>query len=152
MATNFITYTKHAVAGSSRIKATICGHIFNIQATDDIDNGCIVGKGDYVAPEYYKEIAATAFEGKIIDKAANGNWYVEVTKAENAYLVLSVPLIYEEYTRKMQEEANFYNAKGDLMRCYELVPGDVFELSEEGFTGTPAKSATVNLAAKKVNV
>lgn len=152
MATGFLNFVKHAVAGSSKLKATICGHIYNIQAAADIDNGCIVGKGAYVAPEYYAEAAATTFTGKIIEKAANGNWYVEVETASNAYLVLTVPMIYEQYTKRMQDESNFYNAKGDLMRCYELVPGDIFELSDEGFDGTPVKGKSVTVNAKKVKV
>lgn len=152
MATGFMNFTKHAVAGSSKLKATTCGHIYNIQAAADIDNGCIVGKGAYVAPEYYAEVAAGSFTGKIIDKAANGNFYVEVESAENAYLVLTAPMIYEQFTSAMQEESNFYNAKGDLLRCYELVAGDIFELSKEGFTGEPAKGSAVSVAAKKVKV
>lgn len=152
MATGFMNFKKHAVAGSSKLKATTCGHIYNIKANADIDNGCIVGKGDYVAPEYYAEAAAGTFTGKIIEKAANGNFYVEVETAENAYLVLTAPVIYEQFTSRMQEESNFYNAKDDLMRCYELVPGDIFELSAEGFTGEPAKGSAVSVTAKKVTV
>lgn len=38
------------------------------------------------------------------------------------------------------------------MRCYELVPGDIFELSAEGFSGTPAKGSAVSVASKKVTV
>lgn len=152
MATNFMNFTKHAVAGSSKLKATIAGHIINIQAAADIDNGCIVGKGEYIAPEYYAEAAAGEFSGKIIEQAANGNWYVEVESAENCYLVLTVPLIYENYTTRMNHESNFYNAKDDLMRCYELVKDDIFELSAEGFSGTPEKGASVSVSAKKVTV
>lgn len=152
MATGFMNFAKHAVAGSSKLKATTCGHIYNIQAAEDIDNGCIVGKGAYIAPEYYAEAAAGTFSGTILDRAANGNFYVEVVSAENALLVLTTPLIYEQFTTRMQEESNFYNAKDDLMRCYELVPGDIFELSEEGFSGTPAKGASVSVTDKKVTV
>lgn len=150
MATNIYNTTKHAVAGSSKLKATICGHIYNIVAAADIDNGCIVGKGAYVSPEKYAEAAATTFTGTIIEQAANGNWYVEVASAENAYLVLTVPLNYVEGIYGGEEY--FYNAKDDIMRCYELVPGDIFELSVEGFDGTPAKGASVTVASKKVKV
>lgn len=152
MATGFMKFTKHAVAGSSKLKATVSGHIYNIKATEDIDNGCIVGKGDYVASEYYAEGTATTFTGKIIEKASNGNFYVEVETASNAYLVLTSPVIYEQYTKRMQDESNFYNEAGDLMRCYELVPGDIFELSAEGFTDTPVKGASVSVEDKKVKV
>ena len=67
-------------------------------------------------------------------------------------LVLSVPLIYEEYTTRMQEESNFYNAKGDLLRVYQLYVGDVFTLSAEGFDGTPEVGKTVSVVSKKVKV
>ena len=154
MATSFIDFsTKHAVAESTKLKATIVGNIWNIKATDDIDNGCIVKRGDYVAPEYYAEAAATEFTGKIIEKAANGKFRVEVTAVgELEGLVLSVPLIYEEYTTRMQEESNFYNAKGDLLRVYQLYVGDVFTLSAEGFDGTPEVGKTVSVVSKKVKV
>ena len=154
MATSFIDFSKkHAVAESTKLKATIVGNIWNIKATNDIDNGCIVKRGDYVAPEYYAEAAATEFTGKIIEKAANGNFRVEVTAVgELEGLVLSVPLIYEEYTTRMQEESNFYNAKGDLLRVYQLYVGDVFTLSAEGFDGTPEVGKTVSVVSKKVKV
>ena len=154
MATSFINFdNKHAVAESTNLKATIVGNIWNIKATNDIDNGCIVKRGDYVAPEYYAEAAATEFTGKIIEKAANGNFRVEVTAVgELEGLVLSVPLIYEEYTTRMQEESNFYNAKGDLLRVYKLYVGDVFTLSAEGFDGTPEVGKTVSVVSKKVKV
>ena len=154
MATSFINFdNKHAVAESTNLKATIVGNIWNIKATNDIDNGCIVKRGDYVAPEYYAEAAATEFTGKIIEKAANGNFRVEVTAVgELEGLVLSVPLIYEEYTTRMQEESNFYNAKGDLLRVYQLYVGDVFTLSAEGFDGKPEVGKTVSVVSKKVKV
>lgn len=157
MSTSMITYTKHAVAGSTRLAATIAtggDGIIDIKLTADRDNGVIVGKGDYSSAHYYAEGAATTFTGKIIDKAANGNFYVEVATAVNAYLVLQVPVIYEQYNTKMQEESNFYNASGSIVRAYKLVPGDVFELSAEGFVGTPAKGSSVSVDAttKQVEV
>lgn len=144
----------HAVAGSTRLKATTAGHIYNIEAAADIDNGCIVGKGAFLRPEVYAEAAASAtFAGKIIGQAANGNWYVEVTACEEGdCLVLTVPMIYETYITENQDEANFYNEKGDILRCYELYVGDVFELSEVGFTGKPEAGKTVSVTAKKIAV
>jgi len=157
MAVNFLQYTKHAVAGSSKLSATTAtggAGIINVKLSADRDNGVIIGKGAYVDMEYYAEDAATTFEGKILDVAANGNYYVEVTNAENAYLVLQVPMIYEAMTTRMQEESNFYNAKDDIVRCYPLVAGDIFELSVEGFSGDPVKGAevTVDPATKQVAI
>lgn len=145
MATGFLNFkTKHAVAGSSKLKATVAGHIVNIRLTADADNGIIVKKGDYEKAEVYKEAAASAeFRGKVIDKAANGNWYVEVTAVNEDYFVLQVPMIYEEYTTQMQHESNFFNQKDDIVRAYELYVGDIFELSPEGFTEEVTKGDTV---------
>jgi len=153
MATNFINFTKHAVAESTNLKATTVGNIWNIRAAANIDNGTIVKRGDYVAPEYYAEDAATDFEGEIIEKAPNGNFRVLVTEiGELEGLVLSVPLIYEEYTTKMQEESNFFNAKDDLLRVYQLYVGDVFTVSAEAFTGTPVVGKTLTVGSKKLVV
>ena len=154
MATSFIDFsTKHAVAESTKLKATQIGNIWNIEAKDAIDNGRIVKKGKYLRPEVYQEDTATTFAGKIIEKAANGAYRVEVTAiGEGEGLVLSVPLIYEEYTTKMQEESNFFNAKGDILRVYELYVGDVFTLSADGFDGVPEVNKTVSVSDKKVKV
>ena len=154
MATSFINFdTKHAVAESTKLKATQIGNIWNIEAKEAIDNGRIVKKGKYLRPEVYQEDTATTFAGKIIEKAANGAYRVEVTAiGDGEGLVLSVPLIYEEYTTKMQEESNFFNAKGDILRVYELYVGDVFTLSADGFDGVPEVNKTVSVSDKKVKV
>jgi len=151
MATNFINFeTKHAVAGSSKLHATTAGHIYNIQieTTAGLDNGSVIGIGAYVEPEVYKEAAApTTFEAVVDDVAANGNYYVRVTKPEGALLVLSVPSTYYDYTSQMKAESNFYNAKGEIARAYELYAGDIFELSKEGFTGEFVKGDKVEVDA-----
>lgn len=153
MAVGFLDFSKkHAVCGSSKLKATITGHIYNIQIEADLDNGSIVAKGAYVKPEVYKAKDSTGFAGVILDKAPNGNWYVEVTDPGDALLLLQVPLIYEEYTTAMQHESNFYNKNGDIVRAYELHAGDIFELSAAGFDGTPEKGKTVSVANKKLKV
>lgn len=152
MATNFLNFSRHAVAGSSLLKATTAGRIFNIKIEEDLDNGSIVAKGDYVAPEYYKAKDSTGFAGVVLDKAANGNWYVEVTDPGDALLLLQVPMIYEEYTTRMTYESNFYNASGDIVRAYELYKGDIFELSAEGFTGNPVKGKTLTVENKTLKV
>ena len=61
-------------------------------------------------------------------------------------------MIYEEYTTRMTYESNFYNASGDIVRAYELYKGDIFELSAEGFTGTPVKGKTLTVENKTLKV
>lgn len=149
MAVGFLNFDKkHAVAESSKLKATFGGkHIYNIQISKDLDNGTIVAKGDYIEPEIYAEKASTGFSGVILGQAGNGNYLVEVVEAGDAVLLLNVPVIYEEYTTRMQAEYNFYNAKGDVVRGYELAIGDIFALSAEGFEGQPSAGASVTVNA-----
>ena len=147
---------KHAVAGSTRLLATNYGkHILSVMIDEDMDNGCIIGVGDFETMEYYAQAAAGTFTGTIVAQASNGNWYVQVdTVAEGTGLVLTPPLLYEEYNRTLQEEWQFYNAAGDIVRLYCLAPYDVFELSDEGFDGTPVvgASVTVNANTHKLTV
>ena len=147
------TSTKHAVAGSTDLLGTTGGkHIRDIQVAADIDNGCIIGKGEYVAPMYFKETTPTSFAGVVLGQAANGNWYVEVTEADNAFLVLQAPVIYESNIAAFAAESNFYNAKDDIVRCYELAVNDIFEVSAEAFDGTPEAKKTVSVESKKLKI
>ena len=144
---------KHAVAFPSKLVAQNGGeHIYNITLTSDTDNGNLVARGDFEDLDRYTEAAVTTFEGKIQKQAANGNWYVEVEEAGDALLVLQVPMLYEEYTTALKHESNFYNANGDIVRAYELYAGDVFEVSAEGFSGTPAKESAVTVTGKKLTI
>ena len=60
--------------------------------------------------------------------------------------------IEEDYTKSFKNEKRFYNAAGATVRGYELAVGDVFELSAEGFDGTPEAGKTVTVANKKLVV
>lgn len=144
---------KHAVAFPSKLLAQTYGaHILNVQLTDACDNGNLVGIGEFVDLDLYEEAAATTFEGKIQKQAANGNWYVEVVNPGDSYFVYMQPFIAEEWTNKWKAESNFYNAAGDVVRAYQLCKHDVFEVSAEGFTGTPVAGASVSVADKKLVV
>lgn len=100
---------RHIIAESSKLKATIAGHIFSVEADANIDNGRLVALGDYAGDEYYEMKTPTAKDAVV--------------------LLLQVPLIYQEYTRLDQAEYNFTNAKGDIVRAYELVKGDIFTVT-----------------------
>lgn len=158
MANSFLNLEKkYATAGSAKLHATTAGHIYNIVVQDNIlENGTIVGRGDYVSFDSYKQAAApTSFAGKIIDKAANGNYYIEVVTPADALLVLQVPTTYYNYTSQMVAESQFFNVKDDIVRAYALIKGDVYELSAEGFKVAPTeasigKSVTVDATTKKL--
>ena len=156
MAQSVINIVKHAVAGSTRLTATkgFGGHgPVDIKITKDLDNGSIIGKGDNISGQVYAMAQPTTFTGKILkEKAANGNFYVEVATAANAYLVLTSPVTYYDWTEKMKAESTFYNASGDVVRAYPLFPGDIFELSAEGFDGTPEVGASITVDTSKYQV
>lgn len=144
---------KHAVVGVGRLLTANGGaHIYDILAGADRDNGSIVGLGEYIAPFYHAETDATAFTGEIVDILGNGNYLIQVKEATNAWLVATSPLIYEEYTQSFQDEANFYNEKGDKMTCHELKVYDEFEVSALGISGEPTIGATVTVTGKKITV
>ena len=63
--------------------------------------------------------------------------------------------IAEDWTNRFKKESNFYNAKGDVVRGYELAKRDVFELSAEGFTGEElgeGKKVTYDSVSRKLKV
>ena len=138
-----MTITKHAYAFQSKLLAGNGGeHIYNILLTADRDNGVIRGKGDWVEFDLYEEAAAPKdFAGVIVDQAADGNYYVEVTEPADAILILEVPEIDIDYDARFTDPKNFYNKEGDTVRGYALHKGDIFELSAEGFTTTPSASS-----------
>ncbi len=125
------------------------GHIYNIHLTADTDNCTLVGRGAWEALDLYTQDAAPEFSGVIREKAANGNWYVEVTTATEALFVYDAPVIAEDYNRDFQKESHFFNESGKVVKCYSLIKGDIFEVSENGFEGTPNAGSTVTFANGK---
>lgn len=117
--------TGHVVAESSRLKATGAGHIYDLEMIEDTDNGTIVALGAHVEGQVYK---AKAF--------ANG---------DKPYFILTPPLAYNG-KKAWSDEKYFYNAKGEIARAYELYVDDIFTVSEDAFTGTPAVGKFVDAA------
>lgn len=144
------TIEEHNVAFPSKIAASAGSpHIYNIRLENDTDNGQLVGKGDWVAFDEYKEADAPTFAGKIQAQAANNNWYVEVTADTEALFVFDSPIIAEDYNTKFTAEKNFFNEAGKTVKAYSLIKGDIFELSAKAFDGTPSAGKTVSYSNGK---
>lgn len=109
-----IVGAKHVVAESSLLKATEVGHILSMKCQKDLDNGSIVTRGDWIEAQVYK----TA------DYAAG----------KKPYLVLTPPIGYNSDRRSYQNECYFYNATGEVARCYELHVDDIFTVSADAIT------------------
>ena len=120
-------------------------HILNIELTEDAWNGKMIAKGDYKSLDLYSEglVAPTEFKGKVLEKAPNGQWYVEVEDATDVYMVYNTPLIEEEYSNTFKKETNFFVPAGEVARAYTLCKNDVIALSEDNFDGTPTKGAAI---------
>lgn len=147
-----ITIANHAVAFPSKTLASNGGkHIFNIQlaeaASAYVDNGWFVGKGSFVELDLYNAVAPTSFEGTVVGKASDGNYYVEVSDPGDALFVYHVPMIEETYNNTFKKESNYTNSPTQVVRAYELAKGDVVEISADGFAGDIAVNDTVELKA-----
>ena len=145
-----VSIAKHAVAFPSKVLARDGGkHIYNIQlaeaASAYVDNGWFVGKGEFVELDLYKAAAPTSFEGKVVGKANNGNFYVEVVTPGDALFVYQVPMIEETYSNTFKKESNYTNAPTQVVRAYELAEGDIIEISADGFAGKVAAKDEVEL-------
>ena len=126
--------------------------MYSLQHTDDAWNGAVVAKGDYVSLDLYKAKDAVKVNAKIVDVAANGNFYVEIQEdipATEALIVYNPPVIEEEYSNAFKVESNFYIPKEMEERAYPLREGDIWELSKEAFTGAPAVGSTITTITEK---
>ena len=156
MANMFIKYElgKHATANPSNLLAAEQGeHIFSVELTTDADNGNLIAIGDLKSFDLFKEKAVTTFTGKIVQKMPNGNFLVLVEDAGDACLVYNVPVAAEEFTSRWKNESVMYNKAGSIVRAYGLRKWDRFEVSAEGFTGTPEVGKSITgVADKKMTV
>lgn len=144
---------KHAVAYPSMMLATNGGkHIYSVELDKDTDNGQIVAKDAWKGQQYYGVKDSTGVEAVVLEQAANGNWYVEITKPADGLFIYQVPMIEEEYTKEFQKESNFYNLKGDIVRAYEMAVGDIVEVSEGGFDVKPEAGKVLTVENRKFKV
>lgn len=142
---------QHATANPSNVLSggTYGGHMFSIKLNSDTDNGNLVAVGDWIGLDQFAEATATKFEGKIVEKMGNGNYLVMVTDPGDSVLVYQVPVGAEDWTNTWKKESNLYNVAGDIVRCYGLVKYDRFEVSKEGFYGTPEVGKSITGVDKK---
>lgn len=129
----------HAVCFPSKLVAGNGGeHIVNLFLTADRDNGVIRGIGAWKDYDRYTEANAPAsFSGKIVDTAADGNFYVQVDVPADAVLVYEVPEFTNTYDSCFLDLHNWYNPKDSTVRAYVLHKYDIFEVSKEAFTTEP---------------
>lgn len=147
------TIEKHSYGFPSKVAASAGSpHIYNIRLTKDHDNASLVGRGKWVGFDEYEETTVPAFEGLVREQAANGNWYVEVTKDTDALFVFDSAIIAEDYNSEFKKESNFFNEKGKTVKAYSLIVGDILEISEEGFDGEIVAEKKVTYESDKYKI
>lgn len=150
----FYEIAKHATANPSNILSGEYGskHMYSIELSSDCDNGNLVAPGEWLGLDRFSEAEATTFTGKIVEKMGNGNFLVLVTSKTDetdACLVYQVPVGAEDWTNEWKKESNLYNKAGDVVRAYGLSYHDRFEVSAEGFEGTPEVGAEITGVSNK---
>ena len=132
MAQDYIN-ANHIICESTNILSTNFGggHIYSIAVSEDMDNGLLVARAEYVAEEYEDEV-----------------WNMkEYAAGDEALLLLNPPLLPMTELRGYATEDRFYNAKGDRVRAYTLRIGDRITLSENAFDAAPEAKQYVTYSA-----
>lgn len=128
-----IIKANHIVCESTNILSTNFGggHIYNIAISEDMDNGLLVARAEYVAEEYEDEV-----------------WNMkEYAAGDEPLLLLNPPTMPMTELRGYATEDRFYNAEGDRVRAYTLRLGDRITLSENAFDTAPAEKQYVTFDA-----
>lgn len=154
MAFDVVANATHNIFFPSKLLASSNGkHQYDITLTAVHDNGTLVNRGTWNSFDNYNEasVASTnSFAGVIRQEDAtnSGNWFVEVTADTDLVILYNSPVSpYPE--EKLQNEALFYNAIGDVVRGFELAKGDIFELSTSAFSGTPEAGKSLTYSSGK---
>ena len=121
----------------------------NIVIAKDRDNGELVKRDpNWVGFDNYNEVALTdadTVEFVVQRKDGNGDWYLEVTKADAGIYFLYNSAVSPYNEKELQDERVMYNKEGTVVSGYELRVGDIITISENGFdtAKAPVAQATV---------
>lgn len=142
-----ISTNKHAVAFPSRIASSAGSpHIYDIHLAKNHDNGDLVLRDvdKYIKLGTYEESAtAPTFSGIVRQANVKGEHFIEVAEDTDALFVY-MPEISPYNERSLKDAALWYNAAGDTVKAYSLIVGDMFEVSDDKFTGTVKEGAKVS--------
>ena len=119
MASNFekYLYDKHGVFHATLMHATDIPSAFYTMVNEDaeMENGSV----SVLKPENYVE---------------DDVFKVEAPKITDKVVILANDVkIYEEYTKRMQEESQYFIGQGERIRAFETFETDRFSLSKEAF-------------------
>ena len=131
---DLVTPDLHGMWESSRVKASIVGHLYDAIVRDDadkeieVDNGVGIKVGNFTGDGLQTRYATIAAAG---DKIA---------------VTGSPAIVKDAFTKQQEAEYHFYHKEGVVAKAYELVEEDIFAVAEYQFTsGTPTVGAFVTV-------
>ena len=124
---------KHAICNTDLMHGTTdaSGRV-NVLIPEDLDNGSVLKIGALAAGEreaFVGEKPATSDELGVL------------------CLVCAPEVMADERLKLLSDFYNMVDANGGIVRGYRFHNGDMFSLTKEGLSGSPAVGATVNVAA-----
>lgn len=125
MAQDMNLNVSHIVAESTNILSTNFGggHIYSITINEDMDNGLIVCKDEYIGDETWSA--------------------KDYVAGEEPLFLLAPPVVAFTQLKGYADEDRFYNKSGDRVRAYTLRVGDRVSLSENAFDTAPVEKQYV---------
>ena len=125
MAQDMNLNVSHIVAESTNILSTNFGggHIYSITIGEDMDNGLIVCRDEYLGDETWSA--------------------KDYVAGEEPLFLLAPPIVPFTQLKGYADEDRFYNKTGDRVRAYTLRVGDRVSLSENAFDTVPAEKQFV---------
>ena len=129
MAQDMNLNVSHIVAESTNSLSTNFGggHIYSITIGEDMDNGLLVSRDEYLGDETWSAKKYVAGEEPIF--------------------LLAPPIVPFTQLKGYADEDRFYNKKGDRVRGYTLRVGDRVSLSANAFDTAPSEKQYVTYDA-----
>lgn len=129
-----VSASMHGMFESSRLKATIVGHLYDAIVRDEddkeiaVDNGVAIKMGEYTGDGLQTR-------------------YATIAKAGDKIAVTGSPAIVKDaFTQQQAAEYHFYHTAGVAAKTYEVVDEDIFAVAKYQFTsGDPVIGAYVTV-------
>ncbi len=121
---------KYACVRTDNMSGTTLGkNLVSVKFDGEIENGNIVVIGSLVSGEREVRTATTP----------------AVNSALRDLALIAAPEVVKD--KKYNSLAEFINQKGDIVRAYRLVSGDIFSVTAEALTGTAAVGSVIEAQA-----
>lgn len=138
-----VTYPKHGVWRSSKLRSTIAGHVFDVRVQKTTTSGGITVTEDIDVDNG----VAVALNGFTHDGLQERT--AKIAGAKDKIVVIGTPAINKTaFTKAQDAETNFYIPAGKLARAYmieaDFTDGDIFGVGDFQFSNTNKSEVKVD--------